>query len=320
MHVDHDETDLRLQVTRHDRVADDIVVLELRHPAGAELPAWAPGAHIDLETVPGLIRQYSLCGDPADRGAWRIAVLREPESRGGSRFVHDELTTGSLVAVRGPRNNFALVAAPRYVFVAGGIGITPIMPMAAAAAATGADWQLHYGGRSLSSMAFRHELATAHGDRVRFHPQDTEGLLDLGAILRAADAGTLVYCCGPEPLLRAVEERCADLHIGALHVERFSPKDLDEPILTGSFEVELARSGITLQVPPESSILEVAAEAGVAVQSSCQEGTCGTCETPVLSGQVDHRDSLLTPDEQALNDTMFICVSRAACPRLLLDL
>jgi ferredoxin len=169
-------------------------------------------------------------------------------------------------------------------------------------------------------MAFLESLEEVTGNRVTLHPQDEVGLIDLDAILGTARPGTLVYCCGPEPLLDAVEQRCAGWPAGSLHVERFAPKDVGEPVLTGSFEVELTLSGLSLTVPPEKSVLQVVEEAGVAALSSCQEGTCGTCETPVLEGQVDHRDSLLTPAEQAANDTMFICVSRAACPKLVLEL
>ncbi|GAA3389166.1 PDR/VanB family oxidoreductase [Cryptosporangium minutisporangium] len=320
MHSTHDEVDLRLRIARRERVADGVVTLELRSPAGAALPAWAPGAHVDVALGPDLVRQYSLCGDPADRSVWRIAVLREGESRGGSQYVHDKLDEGQLVDVRGPRNHFALEPAARYVFVAGGIGITPILPMVAAAAASGAEWELHYGGRTAASMAFAAELTAAHGPRVTLRPQDEQGLLDLDAILGTPRADTLVYCCGPEPLLLAVEERCTSWPSGALHVERFSPKEQGEPVRHESFEVELAQTGVTVTVPPDRSILEVVEEAGALVLYSCQEGTCGTCETPVLSGAVDHRDSLLTEEECAANDTMFICVSRAAGPKLVLDL
>ncbi|MGY1644278.1 PDR/VanB family oxidoreductase [Geodermatophilus sp. SYSU D00703] len=314
------EVGLHLEVARRETVADGVVALDLRDPSGADLPAWTPGAHVDLELTTDLVRQYSLCGDPADRSVWRIGVLREPESRGGSSFVHDKLHEGDLVDVRGPRNNFALLPAPRYVFVAGGVGITPLVPMVAAATAAGAEWELHYGGRTLASMAFRAELTAAHGARVTLHPQDQVGLLDLDRLLGEPRPDTLVYCCGPEPLLQAVEQRCAGWPEGALHLERFSPKELGDPVRQETFEVELAQSGLTLLVPPDRSILDVVEAAGVPVLSSCQEGTCGTCETPVLAGEVDHRDSLLTPAEQAAHDTMFICVSRAACPRLVLDL
>jgi ferredoxin-NADP reductase len=307
----------RLAITRHEAAADGVAVLELRDPSGADLPAWAPGAHIDLAPAAGIVRQYSLCGDPADRSLWRIAVLREPSGRGGSLAVHDRLRVGDLVEVDGPRNHFPLAPAPRYLFVAGGIGITPLLPMLAAAATAGAQWRLHYGGRSRASMAFRSTLRSAYGSLVSLHPQDETGLLDLDAILAAEPADTPVYCCGPEPLLTAIEQRCAGR---PLHVERFAPKEQGEPVRAESFEVELARTGRTLTVPPGQSILRVVEEAGVEVLWSCTEGTCGTCETAVLGGQVDHRDSLLTPEERAANDTMFVCVSRSAGPRLILDL
>ncbi|MGZ4670307.1 MAG: PDR/VanB family oxidoreductase, partial [Blastococcus sp.] len=309
----------RLRVVRRTTGAEGVVVLDLRDPAGAELPEWSAGAHVDLRLPGGLTRQYSLCGDPAERDVWRIGVLREPESRGGSVHVHEELVEGAEVEVRGPRNHFPLVAAPRYVFIAGGIGITPILPMIAAADAAGAAWELHYGGRSRRSMAFLESLEALSG-HLTLHPQDEVGLIDLDAILGTPRPDTLVYCCGPEPLLQAVEQRCAEWDHGALHLERFAPKDVGEPVLTGSFEVELSLSGMSLTVPPEKSVLQAVEEAGVSVLSSCQEGTCGTCETTVLSGEVDHRDSLLTPEEQAAYDTMFICVSRAACPKLVLEL
>jgi ferredoxin-NADP reductase len=314
-----DEVDLRLRVARRVDGAEGVVVLDLRDPDGADLPAWSAGAHIDLRLPGGLTRQYSLCGDPAERDVWRIGVLREPESRGGSAHVHEELVEGAEVEARGPRNHFPLVPADRYVFVAGGIGITPILPMISAADAAGAGWELHYGGRSRRSMAFLESLERLSG-HLTVHPQDEVGLIDLDALLGTPRPGTLVYCCGPEPLLQAVEQRCADWPEGSLHLERFAPKDVGEPVLTDAFEVELSLSGLSLTVPPEKSVLQVVEEAGVSVLSSCTEGTCGTCETTVLAGEVDHRDSLLTPAEQAANDTMFICVSRAACPKLVLEL
>jgi ferredoxin-NADP reductase len=307
-------TERQLVVHARGQAAEGVVVLDLRDPAGAELPEWAPGAHVDLVLGGDLVRQYSLCGDPAERTTWRIAVLREPAGRGGSAYVHDELHPGTAVLVRGPRNHFPLHPAPRYLFIAGGIGITPILPMIAAA---GTGWELVYGGRTAASMAFAGELRARYGDRVTLRPQAEHGLLDLGSILERTPPETLVYCCGPAPLLEAVERRCANR---PLHVERFSPKDSGDPVRTTSFEVELALTGRTLTVPPERSVLEVVEEAGVQVLSSCREGTCGTCETTVLAGTVDHRDSLLTPAEQAANDTMFLCVSRAACPRLVLQL
>ncbi|MFI6034535.1 PDR/VanB family oxidoreductase [Streptomyces sp. NPDC051315] len=304
-----------LVVERKEFAADGVLALTLRHPRGEPLPAWEPGAHVDVLLAPGLERQYSLCGDPADRGTWRIAVLREPDGRGGSAHVHGRLEQGDTVRVRGPRNHFALLPAPRYRFVAGGIGITPLLPMLAAAEAAGAEWSLLYGGRSRGSMAFTEELA-AYGDRVTVAPQDETGLLDLGPVLDGLPEGTLVYCCGPGPLLDAVEARCPS---GALHVERFEPRE-GPAGQDAEFEVELARSGRTLTVAPGVSVLDTVRAAGVEVLFSCAEGTCGTCETDVLEGTPDHRDCVLTPQERQAGETMMICVSRCRGRRLVLDL
>jgi ferredoxin-NADP reductase len=311
------EPELQTLVADKVRVADGIVALTLRSPAGDELPSWEPGAHIDLILEGGLARQYSLCGDPADRWAWRVAVLREPGGRGGSRYVHDELSGG--VRIRGPRNHFPLLPAERYAFVAGGIGITPILPMVARAEADGVPWRLLYGGRTRSSMAFLEELAR-YGDKVVIAPQDESGLLDLASWLPAPEAGTRVYCCGPEPLLAAVEERCAPWAAGALQTERFTPRAVAAPVLAEGFEVVLSTSGHTLTVPPGRSILEVVEAAGVPVLSSCLQGTCGTCETAVLEGVPDHRDSVLSGEERAAGDVMMICVSRSCTDRIVLDL
>lgn len=310
---------LDVRVANRYEAADGVVALELVHSDGGELPTWEPGAHIDLLLKPGMARQYSLCGDPKDRTRWRIAVLREPAGRGGSAFVHDELAEGAVVTVSEPRNHFALELASRYIFIAGGIGVTPILAMARSELVAAAEWELHYGGRSMRSMAFVDELAKVGAGRVTFHPQDEVGLLDLQKILGASSADTLVYCCGPGPLLDAVEQQCKDLP-QALRVERFQPKDGADLTRDGSFEVELRSSELTVQVHPGESVLDAVREVGIPVASSCEEGTCGTCETSVLEGEVDHRDSVLSEDEQAENDTMFICVSRARCPRLVLDL
>jgi ferredoxin-NADP reductase len=304
-----------LVVDRRESAADGVLALTLRHPLGEELPAWEPGAHIDVVLGPGLERQYSLCGDPADRTAWRIAVLREPDGRGGSAHVHQELRQGDKVGVRGPRNHFALEPAPRYRFVAGGIGITPILPMLAEAESRGAEWSLLYGGRSRNSMAFTEELSR-YGERVTVAPQDETGLLDLASVLDDVPEDTLVYCCGPGPLLDAVEARCP---AGRLHVERFAPKEQETGENTG-FEVELAQTGRTVPVAPDVSVLDAVRAAGVEVLFSCTEGTCGTCETDVLEGAPDHRDSVLTDEERAAGETMMICVSRCRGKRLVLDL
>lgn len=305
---------IELVVTARVPVAEGVVGLTLADPSGADLPGWTPGAHVDLVLSGTVTRQYSLCGAPSDRAAYRIAVLLDEAGRGGSRLVHEQLVVGTRVPVRGPRNHFPLVAAPRYTFLAGGIGITPLLPMIAAAEAQAVPWRLHYGGRRLASMAFLDELAP-HGERVELWPQDERGLLDLDAILGSPEPESLVYACGPEGMLAAVERSCR----GPLHVERFSPR----PAGTGpeepgeGFEVVLKRSGSTLVVPPGRSILEVVEEAGVSVLSSCQEGVCGTCETAVLEGVPDHRDSLLTEEDEGY---MLICVSRSCSPRLVLDL
>ncbi|MFI6931495.1 PDR/VanB family oxidoreductase [Streptomyces sp. NPDC050287] len=304
-----------LVVEEREFAADGVLALTLRHPLGEELPVWEPGAHVDVVLGPDLERQYSLCGDPADRTAWRIAVLREPDGRGGSAYVHERLGQGDKVRVRGPRNHFALRPAPRYRFVAGGIGITPILPMLAAAEAAGAEWSLLYGGRTRQSMAFTEELR-GYGDRVTIAPQDETGLLDLASVLDGLPEGTLVYCCGPGPLLDAVEARCP---AGALHVERFEPK-VQEVGGNTEFEVELARSGRTLTVPADVSVLDAVRGAGVEVLFSCTEGTCGTCETDVLEGDPDHRDSVLSDEEREAGETMLICVSRCRGKRLVLDL
>jgi cytochrome P450/ferredoxin-NADP reductase len=308
------EADVRVE--RKEAVADGVVALTLC--AGSPLPPWSPGAHVDLILDGAPTRQYSLCGDPADQHTWRLGVLRDAAG-GGSRFVHDRLRAGATVRVRGPRNHFELLESPRYRFVAGGIGITPVLPMIAAASAAGADWRLLYGGRRRASMAFLAELAQ-YGDRVTVAPQDETGLLDLGAFLGSPQPGTLVYCCGPEPLLAAVEERCRAWPARSLRVERFSARPLTEPVRAQGFDVELARSQLTLPVPPGRSILDVVEAAGVGVVSSCAEGTCGTCETAVLAGLPDHRDSVLTEEERQAGDRMMICVSRSCTARLVLDL
>lgn len=309
-----------LEVTSRTVVAEGVVSLTLADPDGGELPGWTPGAHVDLLLTPELTRQYSLCGSPTDRDHWRIGVLLDDVGRGGSRHVHEALQPGTRVQVRGPRNNFPLAVSGRYVFIAGGIGITPLLPMIAEAEAASADWRLHYGGRRRQSMAFVDELVDRYGERIEVWPEDERGLLDLAALLDEPQPGALVYTCGPEGLLQAVEARCAGWPSGSLHVERFAAKPVDRPAAASTFEVVCQRSGITVTVPEDKSILEVVQDAGVAALSSCLEGVCGTCETAVVEGEPDHRDSLLTEDEKAAGDYMMICVSRCTGARLVLDL
>jgi ferredoxin-NADP reductase len=315
------ELEAELVVAQCETAAEGVVVLSLEHPAGEALPGWTPGAHIDLILSASLVRQYSLCSSPADASTWKVGVLRDPQSRGGSQFVHDEIQQGSRVRVRGPRNHFPLARAPRYQFIAGGIGITPMLPMIEAAEATGADWHLLYGGRERASMAFVDELSV-YGERVTFWPQDEQGMLDLPSVLGTPREDTPVYCCGPEGLLGAVEGACEPWPSGALHIERFSAKPVTaEPAeALETFEVVCQQSGITITVTPEQSVLDALEDANVNILGSCFQGICGSCEAAVLEGEPDHRDSVLTDDERAVNDVMMTCVSRSLSERLVLDL
>ncbi|GLZ47784.1 ferredoxin [Actinomycetospora sp. NBRC 106375] len=309
----------RLVVVAKEPAADDVVTLVLARPDGGRLPDWAPGAHIDVTLPTGATRQYSLCGDRWDAHTYRIGVLREPAGRGGSAYVHDELDTGDLVAFGGPRNDFAMVPSPRYLFVAGGIGITPLLPMIHQADLVGADWSLLYGGRRRGSMAFVGELAR-YGDRVHVRPEDEHGLLPLAAWLGDADDDTVVYCCGPAPLLDAAERAAAHRPRHRLRTERFTAPELGAPVRDAPFEVELARTGTTVTVLPQGTVLDAARRVGATALSSCEQGLCGTCETTVLAGVPDHRDSILADHERAAGDCMFPCVSRSCTDRLVLDL
>ncbi|KAA1419359.1 cytochrome P450 [Nocardioides humilatus] len=312
------ESEVDLLVVARREVAEGIVELTLADPSGAELPSWTAGAHIDLMLAPSLTRQYSLCGSASD-DAWKVGVLLDPNSRGGSAHVHGKLTEGATVRVRGPRNHFPLVSSPRYQFIAGGIGITPILAMIEAAEARGAEWSLLYGGRSRASMAFLDRLES--DDRVTVWPQDEKGLLDLASVLGTPQPDTLVYCCGPGALLDAVEDGCAGWPEGSLHLERFAAKKIEasEDALD-SFEVECSRSGVTVTVPEGTTIFDAVEKAGVDVLGSCMEGICGTCEADVVDGTPDHRDSILSKSERERGDTIMTCVSRSLSKKLVLDL
>ncbi|MFE2377089.1 PDR/VanB family oxidoreductase [Streptomyces sp. NPDC059398] len=301
------------------RLARSVVEFELAAPAGS-LPAGTPGAHIDLELPSGRVRQYSLYSGSGVPGTWRIAVLREDAGRGGSAELHDEVAVGTRLRAVGPRNRFPLHPSGAYLFIAGGIGITPLLPMVEQAEQRGAQWQLVYGGRSRESMAFLPRLAR-YGEKVRVVPQDTEGLPRIDTLLSGLPDGALVYCCGPQGLLDAVGDRCSAMPPGSLHTERFTPTG-ERPADSGgtAFDAVLERSGRTVRVPAGTSVLQAVRDAGVAVLASCEEGTCGTCETGVLGGVPEHRDTLLTADERAANDLMLICVSRSHTPQLVLDL
>src|SRR5688500_14317455 len=260
-----------LRVTAKQVQSDGVLTLELAAPSEGRLRDWTPGSHIDLVLPNGLTRQYSLCGDRFDAFRYRVGVLREPAGRGGSAFVHDELAVGDLVGVGGPRNNFPLVPSEQYLFVAGGIGITPLLPMIRQADLLGADWRLLYGGRRRASMAFLDELA-GYGDRVQVAPEDEFGLLDLSGFLGEPRPDARPYCCGPAPLPSAMETVTADWPSYALRTERFLAEDRGAPVRTTPFEVELARAGTTVTVTPDVSVLDAVAGAGVEVLSSCRKG------------------------------------------------
>ncbi|TYB43995.1 PDR/VanB family oxidoreductase [Actinomadura chibensis] len=316
---------MRLLVKQIRWESDSVVSLTLVDPDGAELPAWEPGAHVEVRLPTGLVRHYSLCGEVDDRTHYRVAVLREPESRGGSRFVHEELRVGARLEIGGPRNRFPFTPSARVEFVAGGVGITPILPMVREAERRGLDWRLWYGGRAASSMAFVDELSALGPGRVRLFAADRGESIDLDAALGRPAGDAAVYCCGPEPLLRAVQDRCAAAWPeGSLHYERFvAPKAAEAPAAEGEadvFVVVAQVSGAEVKVPPGKSVLEALEEANVAAPFSCREGICGTCEVPVVEGVPDHRDLVLDDDERRAGNSMMICVSRAKSRRLVIGL
>ncbi|MEU8030352.1 PDR/VanB family oxidoreductase [Streptomyces sp. NPDC049099] len=292
---------LRLLVTSHETVADGVVRLRLE---GRDLPRWEPGAHLDLVLPSGLVRQYSLCGDPEDTSSYTIAIRLVENGRGGSREVHEQLAEGMELEVRGPRNRFPLVVAPAYVFVAGGIGITPVLPMLRALPEN-AEWRLLYAGRDRASMPFLEEVEKLGHDRVTV----VEGRPDLDAL--EVSEGTALYCCGPEGLMTAVAARFPDVRL-----ERFAPRTSSHG--NAEFEVELRRSGRTLTVPAGSTVLQAVRRELPDTAYSCEQGFCGTCQQRVLEGEIDHRDELLTDDERP--DSMLICVSRSRSDRLVLDM
>lgn len=310
-------------VERVTPVADGIVKLRLVSPDGKSLPRWTPGSHIDVECgTPELSRQYSLCGDPDEAGVLEIAVLHEPDGRGGSAWVHANVKPGDRLRIRGPRNHFRLdESLKKAIFIAGGIGITPVSAMARRAKALGMDYELHYSGRSRASMAFVDELAALHGERLHVHAADEGRRNDLQALLAQPVPGAQVYACGPLRMLEALESCCAAWPEGALRVEHFeSTLATLDPSKEHAFEVELKDSGLVLTVPPDQTLLTALRAANVDVQSDCEEGLCGSCEVRVLSGKVDHRDVVLTRTERDANTKMMACCSRACEGRLVLEL
>ncbi|MGY4957055.1 PDR/VanB family oxidoreductase [Streptomyces nigrescens] len=311
----------QLTVVERTEEAEGVIRLRL---AGEGLPAWEPGAHLDLLLPSGAVRQYSLCGEPGEKpDSYTIAARLIEDGRGGSREVHERLHEGTVVEVRGPRNRFPLRDSPAYVFLAGGIGITPVLPMVRQAERAGVPWRLLYCGRSRASMPFLaelKELAGADGDRLTVVAEDEDGRPDLAAALAGAPPQAAVYCCGPEPLMDAVAALLpAVTEALTLHTERFTAAAPSPAGGNAPFEVELHRTGRTVAVPADTSVLRAIRDQALPdLPYSCERGFCGTCQQRVLSGEVDHRDDLLTDTER--NDSLLICVSRARGGRLVLDL
>lgn len=306
------------RVAAIENLAPAIRSLELVPRDGGHWPAAEPGAHIDLELPNGLVRQYSII-NPGEPDSYKIAVLWDPRGRGGSAYVFDKLTPGTDLQIGGPRNNFPLVDSGRPIcLIAGGIGVTPLLSMADVLAKSNTPWRLHYCIRERDQLAFG-DLLERFGANVRIHVDaENGGPPDLADFLQSAPESDY-YCCGPAPMLAAFRNTTASLPPDRVHLESFDAAagtgDTDE-----SFEIELARTETTLTVPPDKSIMDVLEEAGIHVLYSCRNGQCGTCETAVLEGVPDHRDSLLTEEEQQEGKTMMVCCSRAKTPKLRLDL
>lgn len=302
------------------RVADDVLAVVLAPEDNETLPRWEPGSHIDVHLPSGVVRQYSLCSDPADLSCYRIAVLREPTGRGGSTEVHQCVRRGTRLRISAPRNTFPLVDAPEYRLIAGGIGITPLLAMARALDARARPTRLLYVGRSRSRMALADELRNLTSVAVSIVPTDEIGRPDIDRF--AAGAGpAAIYACGPSPLLDAVAEACRQAPPGGgLHLERFTAAPPPANDTGEGFAVELARQHRIIQVHPGTTLLEALRSSGVEMPSSCEQGIRGTCETAVVAGDIDHRDAILTDEEKLDGRTMMTCVSRCAGRRLVLDI
>ncbi|WP_299860169.1 cytochrome P450/oxidoreductase [uncultured Hoeflea sp.] len=301
-----------VRVSEISDIADGVKQVRLEDPDGLALPAWSPGAHVDLE-LGDLSRKYSLCGDPDDPG-YTIAVLRESDSRGGSRYIHDALKPGDLIRLRGPKNYFRLEeAAGRYVLVAGGIGVTPILAMADRLKRSGRDYVLHYCGRNRAAMALLDRVLADHGDRTVLYVSDEGSRADLASIISGCDKGAQIYACGPDRMLEALAECCVDRPEGSLRSETFSSDSAGMVLASDeAFAVELVDSDLELTVPADATLLETVRAAGIDVPSDCEEGLCGSCEVGVLAGEVDHRDRVLAADERAEGSRMMACCSRSA--------
>ncbi len=290
---------------------------------GSELPAFSAGAHIDVLLGNDLIRQYSLCSDPAERRHYRIAVLHEPDGRGGSDYMHRQLQVGDELNIHPPRNHFELdMSAGNYLLLAGGIGITPIMLMALQLQAAGKLFTLHYLCRTPEQAAFRHWLEDTFGAAAVFHYSygDAAKRLDLSALFAAQQQPTQVYTCGSEALLQSILDAADPLPQIEVSFERFSAVPVAEDAVSEAFEVEIASSGEILQVGEAQTILEVLQDAGHQIETMCKEGLCGSCEVELLEGKADHRDSVLNDAEKAEQNVLMVCCSRALTPCLKLDL
>ncbi|TFW39774.1 oxidoreductase [Pseudomonas putida] len=314
---------LNVVVRKREIQGADVVVLDLGRADGAALPAFEAGAHVDIHLAPGLVRQYSLCSDPAEVSVYRLGVLKDPASRGGSVQVHDSLHEGHEVQISAPRNLFPLAAdARRSILLGGGIGITPMIAMAHALHRQGANFELHYCGRSRSRSAFLDELAKApFAARVVNHFDDEEAAqrLDLAAVLGKPDAGTHMYTCGPSGFMDWViaGARAQGYDEAQIHKEYFQ---VEVDASGGGFEVVAARSNKTVQVAEGQTILDALAQVGIKIDISCEQGVCGTCMCEVLEGEPDHRDVYLTDEEKAANDQILVCCSRAKTNKLVLDI
>lgn len=315
---------LRVRIARKLIEPGPVCVLDLVPLDGQTLPVFSAGAHIDLHLPGGLVRQYSLCNDPAERHRYQLGVLDDPASRGGSRAVHDLLAVDDEVLISAPRNLFPLApSAPLHLLMAGGIGLTPLLSMAESLHAAGARFELHHATRSRARTPFMERLQAAPWTtQVHWHHDDDAATtLDIASTLRAAPAGSHVYTCGPRGFMDAVLNTARSLawREDRLHAESFSA----EPATRAgdqTFEVELARSGKVIVVDPDRSVAQALDAAGVLLPTSCEQGVCGTCLTRVIAGTPDHRDQYLTPEEQAANDQFLPCCSRSLSPRLVLDL
>ncbi len=310
-------------VGRRDLV-DDVIELELAAHGPMALSDWEPGAHIDLRLGEDVIRQYSLVpASSGEPGRWTVAVLVEHEGRGGSRLIARDLHVGSIVKTSGPRNHFPFEAGEDYLFIGGGIGVTPLISMCRAAQAAGARWRLAYLGRSRTTMAYLADLESEFPGNVDVYAADEGRRFDVDAAIGGLSPATHVYCCGPDRLMNAVEKAMTSPELlPYVHLEHFHPKDPVDESENEEFTVYAAASDVEFVVPFDESVLMAADFAGVVVPGDCLEGTCGSCETRVLLGDVQHRDSILSPQQRRESATMMICVSRAAsgCARLELDL